>query len=676
MKLRERTIWAATLIIFSSVACQAQDDIFTRLKSYDAQKREAVASLYVQIRQAGTDTAKRSAIEIGLLGVLNDPGATFAGKQEAARMLWEIGTERSVPTLAKLLTDEKFSDVARYGLERNTSAAAGKALIDALPQAKGNVQIGIINSLGNRGEAQAVAALKPFALGSDKPGADAAAVALGKIGTLDAVQVLESIPGQGIFVQQALAASADRLARSGKTGDAVKLYESLAGPAHEPSVQIAALRGLAEMGKSGEKSAETLAIAALHSPNQEVQIATAHILAARPDKESTRQSILLWPSLPPPVQIPLLAGFTARKEASAIPLAHQAVGSSDELLRVVGIHALAVLDGAKSVPTLAKLVATAGGDTRNAAQTALVELPGKDAEQAIDTEARQGDPTVRLALLDIIADRGTSAGVNVLVEIAQGTEERLASGALKAIARTRVAVPTDAILRILVTTKSDSVRDAAQSAVVATAQNPAATANALANQLPHATPEVKASLLTALAQVGGDRALAILTENTQAADAEVKRAAIVALAETWGDSRPLPTLLNIARTDTNRSNKIQALRGYFRLLGQDEKLSADDKVMKVKDGIAVAERPEEKRAGLGVLRECRTTGAVEVAANALGDAALFDDAADTILYLAAEQKKGDATLPAVKGPATRAALNMILQQAKDDSVKAQAQKLL
>ena len=56
------------------------------------------------------------AIEKALLGVLTSD-AKYAGKQYVCRELSLVGTDQSVPVLAKMLTDEKLSDMARYALE-------------------------------------------------------------------------------------------------------------------------------------------------------------------------------------------------------------------------------------------------------------------------------------------------------------------------------------------------------------------------------------------------------------------------------------------------------------------------------------------------------------------------------------------------------------------------------
>src|SRR5262245_48177977 len=97
--------------------------------------------------------------------------APLADKDAACARLNRIGTTRSVPVLAALLRDEQLSHSARYALESMQSAEAEAALLGALNQTTGPNRIGIINSLGVRGAAQATPALAIVLTGQDGPAA-------------------------------------------------------------------------------------------------------------------------------------------------------------------------------------------------------------------------------------------------------------------------------------------------------------------------------------------------------------------------------------------------------------------------------------------------------------------------------------------------------------------------
>jgi len=96
--------------------------------------------------------------EAQLIAVLQS-AASPREKEAACAQLKRIGTEKSVPALAALLTDENLSHFARYALEPMQAPEAGAALIAALQKTSGSNEVGIINSLAARHEKAAIASL-------------------------------------------------------------------------------------------------------------------------------------------------------------------------------------------------------------------------------------------------------------------------------------------------------------------------------------------------------------------------------------------------------------------------------------------------------------------------------------------------------------------------------------
>ena len=131
-----------------------------------------------------------------------------------------------------MLTDEKLSDMARYALERIPGAAADKALVKALPAAKGNAQIGIVNTLGERGCRAAVGEIAKLTGSSDAVLAGAAISALGKIGGDEAAAALSEAKDSApdalkMTVYDACLKCADQMVTEGKTMEARKMYQQL-----------------------------------------------------------------------------------------------------------------------------------------------------------------------------------------------------------------------------------------------------------------------------------------------------------------------------------------------------------------------------------------------------------------------------------------------------------------
>ena len=116
--------------------------------------------------------------------------ASLAGKQFVCRRLSVIGSDESVSVLASLLLDPQTSNMARYALERVQSEQVVSALHKVLPKANGDVKIGIINTLGEKGDQKSVPVIAPFIYENDPSIASATAAALGKIADQQAIDVL------------------------------------------------------------------------------------------------------------------------------------------------------------------------------------------------------------------------------------------------------------------------------------------------------------------------------------------------------------------------------------------------------------------------------------------------------------------------------------------------------
>lgn len=243
----------------SSVKGSEMEQLVEQVKTYDfGGSRVALTTLSDKIRQAYGKADELKDIEKALLSVLTSD-AKYAGKQYVCRELSIVGTDQSVPVLAKMLTDEKLSDMARYALERIPGKAADKALLKALPEATGNAKIGIVNTLGERGCRAAASDIAKLTKSSDQLLAGAAISALGKIGGADAAAALgkakNSAPDKlKMVAYDACLKCADQMVAEGKGADARKMYQQLyTTPGVPQLVRAAALRGMLNAASSGNK---------------------------------------------------------------------------------------------------------------------------------------------------------------------------------------------------------------------------------------------------------------------------------------------------------------------------------------------------------------------------------------------------------------------------------------
>ncbi len=234
------------------------DQLLEKVKAYEfGDSREALTTLSDDIRKAYGNADELKGIEKGLLGVLQSD-AKYAGKQYVCRELSIIGTDQSVPVLGSMLTDGKLSDMARYALERIPGEAADKALLGALPKAEGKAQIGIVNSLGERGYRGAAPEIGKLATASDPMLAGAAISALGKIGGADAAAVLGQVKDSApdklkMVAYDACLKCADQMVEEGNKAGALKMYRELNKAGVPQLIRTAALRGMLNAASGGNK---------------------------------------------------------------------------------------------------------------------------------------------------------------------------------------------------------------------------------------------------------------------------------------------------------------------------------------------------------------------------------------------------------------------------------------
>jgi len=240
----------------SEVKGSGMEQQLEKLKTYDfGDSRQPLTELSDEIRKAYGKPEELKKYEAALDGVLKSD-AKYAGKQYACRELSIIGTDQSVPVLAGMLTNQEYSDMARYALERIPGEAASKALCEALPKAEGKCKIGIINSLGERGCRPAAAEIAKLVDNSDRLLAGAAISALGKIGGPDALKgldkALQSAPdNQKMPVYDAYLKIADKMVAEGNKAGAQKIYVSLNKDGVPQLVRTAAIKGMVNTTRGG-----------------------------------------------------------------------------------------------------------------------------------------------------------------------------------------------------------------------------------------------------------------------------------------------------------------------------------------------------------------------------------------------------------------------------------------
>ncbi|HUT36930.1 MAG TPA: HEAT repeat domain-containing protein [Planctomycetota bacterium] len=607
------------------------DDVFKKIRSakvgeatgeFGAIASAAVASL--------GDPGLRASLEKQLVGLVGDKEASFDARQFACRQLMTMGTAECVPAVAALLPDEKLSHMARYALERMACPEAGKALRDALAAAKGPELLGVVNSIGERRDAEGVAALVRLLGGDDKELAEAAARALGKIGGDEAAKAIAAARGGASgrlrqTLDDAWLRCADGFLAAGQKDKAKAVYEAMYAPAEARNVRAAALRGLVAVG--GDESI-ALIMKSLMGDDVALQGMAVSFIRDVPGAEATKAFASQLLKLAPAVQVLVLEALATRGDSAATPAIVGATSNQDEKVRVGAFHALASLGDAAVVPLLVKAAAGEAKPEADAARTSLALLKGKGVDEAVLAEMKKADAKGKVELIKTLAARRAESAVPDLLKAAEDENEEVRREAFTAIGKLATEKALPDLVALLVKGKDDVALKAAERAVLTVARelkDEAARTAPLIAALPKATAPGKAAILRLLGRFGGDKALAAVRAALADADASVQDAAIRSLVE-WPDAAPADDLLKLVREAKSETHRVLALRGYVRMLALPSQMPITEVLKRYDETMKLATKVEDKKMILAGMAELRHPAVLKALQPYVADAALKAEA--------------------------------------------------
>jgi len=595
------------------------DDILKQLATYEyGQKENILWQLRNYVRARKDDPAARLACEEKLDAFLQS-SATLAGKMAVCRTLRLIGGEKSVPILGKLLLQKDTSDMARYALEKIPGDLAEQALIQALSAAEGEIQLGIIATLGGRKSASSVPALGPLLNGLGSEVGAAAADALGRIGGQEAADaLLKALPAaqpdlKEIF-SSALLKIADEFRTAKNSAAASPLYEKIASENVPPLICRMAMSG--KIRCAGEK-ASGLILETLTGSDENLQAAAIASVKEFFDSDALGPICAAFPALPEANQVKLLAVLAEYPKEAALNTVLEAAKSPAKDVRIAALRALEKTGDASTVPFLAGRAAATMTLEQTAARTALWGLKGKEVDGAIlSLLETKPDEKIQAELVRSIGERRVFAGKSLLLKIADSDSARARSQAVRAIKF--VGTPSDVpgMLDLLFKYNSESDRQDIENTIAGLAQKmsrPDTRAGSVEPRLAvEKDPQKRAILYRVLGRIGDDSSLALLRTAAQDKNPDVAEAATRAIIN-WPTATAKDDVFEIANTSANATHKILALRAFVRMTGLEKYRSPRAAVGDLQKALKIAKRPEEKKLILSILPDFAGPDALRLA---------------------------------------------------------------
>lgn len=574
--------------------------------------------------------------EAKLIAVLKSD-APQKDKADACRELARIGTREAVPVLAALLSDEKLSHMARYGLEPIPDASVDAALRDALGKVKGKLLQGVIASIGVRRDAGAVPALAPLLSDADANVASAAAVSLGKIGTQGAADTLKkALGGASPAVLPALCEGclqcADTLLSQNNREAATALYDAVGATQAARHIRMAAMRGsILARGNAGTP----MLIAQLKGADAGMCAVAMRLAHEVPGTELTQALAAELPTLPAERQVSLIGVLGDRRDAAGAKALLATAKSGTTEIRVASIRAMTQIGSDLVVPMLLELVADAQADVAAAARFALASFPGSQADAAIVSLLSQPDAKTRGLAIDLLGQRRIPGALPAILKAASDADESVRLASLKVLGDQAGVPELPALVDLLLKASSPAQAQAAESALSALCARQSdadACAEKIVAVLPQAKGAAKVALVKVLRAAPGGKALATVRAAASDADADVKAAALRVLCE-WPTPEAIGDLANLAKTSDDPRIKILALRGYVRLIPR-QNIPAENKLASLKEVMAGFSRADEKKLVLGAVGEIYTADALAFAMSHAEEAALKDEACMAAISIA------------------------------------------
>lgn len=596
--------------------------------------------LLVALFALGASSAHAVA-EPELIAVLASSEATWESKAEACRELRQKGSGAAAPALGSLLGDAKLSHYARFALENIPGPEAAAALRDALPTAAPELQRGILASIGARRDSDSVETLQPYLQSPDPQVAEAAAAALGRIGSGDSIRALASFlvdaPGdRAAWAGEGIIAAAQHLIAEGEAEVAYRTLNKINAESLPEHVQFGLLEWKA---RARPRGAHSFLLDELEGTDAKRRDFAAMIIATLPESSVARYIRPLW-NLPVEGQIALLRALGLRGDAAVEETLIAAIGSEDAGVRAAAMQALGALDTPGSIPALADYLTPAEAPEAKAAYEALrlSRVEGVDALLAQGLDSAAPDRCARL--LDLLTDRMAREAVDAGVRYLSGTSEPMVRvAAWRALAQLGTAEDFPKAIELLPSQAEGEEQAAAIKALGAiAAHNRETVTPLLVNALASAQPAQYPALLRALERIGSVEALTAVAGLLQHEDAGVRDEAAKSLGD-WPNAEALPYLLKLAESE-NAAHHDRGLRGYVRLVRSESDQAR--KAEQLSQAMALSRSKEDRWTVLAAYGTAIAPQTVEVLLPLLDDQEVKDEAAAALINVCAELGKDEA----------------------------------
>ena len=567
-----------------------------------------------------------------LLKVIQSNESSDADRANAFQKIGDIAGADVVEPLTSFLSDSKWSHYARVAFQKMEGRNVTLALLRSLDVVQGELQLGVIDTLGRRRDPIAIAPLAGLMTHSDLQVVAAAAVALGEIGTPAAAAVLGTVlssekdPERRQSLSAALLLIGQRLAKTGNAQAAIAIFDRLRSEDVPKSHLIGATHNaILVRGAQGVD----LMVEQLKSRDRDFFQTGLTVSRVLPGGGVTRGiTDSLDTESSPDRQVLLIFALKDRGDHRALAAILEKIRNDEPTVQRAAIAAISALGDESSVPVLLSVADDANAD---AVLGSLVALRGSDVNRALIQAAEP--PNTSTVAIRALGQRRSGEAVDLLFRLAAAESAAISQEAIVALGK---AVSPDRFLDLFALlktaenrTRKAAVQEAIHAAVFRSTQ-PDACAEVLGTMIPGSSGPDREFLFEQVRTAGGAKAVSLMQEFATGADETLQDAATKTLGR-WLSADAAPVLLQVAQGRGKFANR--ALAGYIRIFRQFE-VPETERVAMAAKALQVARRSNERNAAIEAMNRFPCIGTFEQALQQLDVLGSEATAASTALTIA------------------------------------------
>ena len=409
-----------------------------------------------------------------------------------------------------------------------------------------------------------------------------------------------------------------------------------------------------------------LVIGLLADPDKDLRaLGFEQVRTAAKGAAATRQFAAQLPKLPPDAQVGLLSALADRGDPAARPAVLEMLDTSrEEPVRVAAIIALAPLGEPADANRLMELLSAESATEQEAARDSLIRLSGERVPADIAAGLTQGEPPLRVTLIEILAERRALDLVPAILTAATDDEASVRAAAMTALGQLAGPEHMSGMVQGVLKAELGAERAAAEKSIQSVCGRIDADKRAepLLAAMDQLDPADRMALLPTLGRVGGVAALSIIEEAISNPDAAMHETGILALCN-WPEASIAPRLIELVQADEHSEHRAMALRALIRVAPLPDGRSNDQRLALVQQALAFCTRDEERNLLLGRAHAVRTVEALRFLTPFMDQPSLAQQACLSTVELAHHRELRDANKAEF-----HAALDKVIQTSQDATV--------